>query len=230
MSKNNSMMVRLDDLYEYEPLTQNQKLAIEAYEDGDNLVLAGSAGTGKTFIALYMALEEMLEPNSPYRRIIIIRSAVPTRDIGFLPGTAEEKKMMYSIPYKNICNELFNDKGAWGKMTTASQIVFESTSFIRGSTWDDSLIIVDEMQNLTFHELDSVITRVGKQSRVIFCGDYRQSDFKYKDEKDGIFKFLNILEHMKNFSIVQFGWEDIVRSGMVRDYIMTKEMLETEQW
>jgi predicted ribonuclease YlaK len=224
------MMVRLDDLYEYEPLTQNQKLAIEAYEDGDNLVLAGSAGTGKTFIALYMALEEMLEPNSPYRRIIIIRSAVPTRDIGFLPGTAEEKKMMYSIPYKNICNELFNDKGAWGKMTTASQIVFESTSFIRGSTWDDSLIIVDEMQNLTFHELDSVITRVGKQSRVIFCGDYRQSDFKYKDEKDGIFKFLNILEHMKNFSIVQFGWEDIVRSGMVRDYIMTKEMLETEQW
>lgn len=230
MSKNNSMMVRLDDLYEYEPLTQNQKLAIEAYEDGDNLVLAGSAGTGKTFIALYMALEEMLEPNSPYRRIIIIRSAVPTRDIGFLPGTAEEKKMMYSIPYKNICNELFNDKGAWGKMTTASQIVFESTSFIRGSTWDDSLIIVDEMQNLTFHELDSVITRVGKQSRVIFCGDYRQSDFKYKDEKDGIFQFLNILEHMKNFSIVQFGWEDIVRSGMVRDYIMTKEMLETEQW
>jgi phosphate starvation-inducible protein PhoH and related proteins len=230
VSKNNSMMVRLDDLYEYEPLTQNQKLAIEAYEDGDNLVLAGSAGTGKTFIALYMALEEMLEPNSPYRRIIIIRSAVPTRDIGFLPGTAEEKKMMYSIPYKNICNELFNDKGAWGKMTTASQIVFESTSFIRGSTWDDSLIIVDEMQNLTFHELDSVITRVGKQSRVIFCGDYRQSDFKYKDEKDGIFKFLNILEHMKNFSIVQFGWEDIVRSGMVRDYIMTKEMLETEQW
>lgn len=230
MSKNNSMMVRLDDLYEYEPLTQNQKLAIEAYEDGDNLVLAGSAGTGKTFIALYMALEEMLDPNSPYRRIIIIRSAVPTRDIGFLPGTAEEKKMMYSIPYKNICNELFNDKGAWGKMTTASQIVFESTSFIRGSTWDDSLIIVDEMQNLTFHELDSVITRVGKQSRVIFCGDYRQSDFKYKDEKDGIFQFLNILEHMKNFSIVQFGWEDIVRSGMVRDYIMTKEMLETEKW
>lgn len=230
MSKNNSMMVRLDDLYEYEPLTQNQKLAIEAYEDGDNLVLAGSAGTGKTFIALYMALEELLEPNSPYRRIIIIRSAVPTRNLGFLPGTAEEKKMMYSIPYKNICNELFNDKGAWGKMTTASQIVFESTSFIRGSTWDDSLIIVDEMQNLTFHELDSVITRVGKQSRVIFCGDYRQSDFKYKDEKDGIFQFLNILEHMKNFSIVQFGWEDIVRSGMVRDYIMTKEMLETEQW
>lgn len=230
MSKNNSMMVRLDDLYEYEPLTQNQKLAIEAYEDGDNLVLAGSAGTGKTFIALYMVLEEMLDPNSPYRRIIIIRSAVPTRDIGFLPGTAEEKKMMYSIPYKNICNELFNDKGAWGKMTTASQIVFESTSFIRGSTWDDSLIIVDEMQNLTFHELDSVITRVGKQSRVIFCGDYRQSDFKYKDEKDGIFQFLNILEHMKNFSLVQFGWEDIVRSGMVRDYIMTKEMLETEKW
>lgn len=224
------MTVRLDDLFEYEPITENQKIAFDAYEEGDNLVLAGSAGTGKTFIALYMALEEMLDPDSMYRRIIIIRSAVPTRDIGFLPGTAEEKKMMYAIPYKNICNELFNDKASWGKLTTAQQIVFESTSFIRGATWDDSIIIVDEMQNLSFHELDSVITRVGKHSKVIFCGDYRQSDFKYKDEREGIFKFMNILEHMKNFTIVQFGWEDIVRSGMVRDYIMTKEMMETEQW
>jgi|TARA_R110000796_G_scaffold62447_9_gene144075 predicted ribonuclease YlaK len=224
------MTVKIDDLFEFEPITENQTIAKAAYDDGDNLVLAGSAGTGKTFMALYMALEEMLDPDSSYRRILVIRSAVPTRDIGFLPGTAEEKKMMYCIPYKNICNELFNDKNAWGKLTTASQIIFESTSFIRGSTWDDSIIIVDEMQNLSFHELDSVITRVGKHSKIIFCGDYRQSDFKYKDEKEGIFQFLNILEHMKNFSVVQFGWEDIVRSGMVRDYIMTKEMLETEQW
>jgi len=173
-----------------------------------------------------MALEEMLEADNYYRRIIIIRSAVPTRDMGFLPGNAEEKKQMYMLPYKNICTELFNDKASWGKMTNSGQIQFESTSFIRGATFDDSIIIVDEMQNLNFHELDSVITRVGRNSKIIFCGDYRQTDFRFDDEKEGIFKFMRIMEQMKNFSIITFGWDDIVRSGMVRDYIMTKEMLE----
>jgi len=146
--------------------------------------------------------------------------------MGFLPGNAEEKKQMYMLPYKNICTELFNDKASWGKMTNSGQIQFESTSFIRGATFDDSIIIVDEMQNLNFHELDSVITRVGRNSKIIFCGDYRQTDFRFDDEKEGIFKFMRIMEQMKNFSIITFGWDDIVRSGMVRDYIMTKEMLE----
>jgi len=226
MAKNNSLTVKLDDLMEYEPITLNQQTAFEAWDEGDNLVLAGSAGTGKTFIAMYMALEEMLEADNYYRRIIIIRSAVPTRDMGFLPGNAEEKKQMYMLPYKNICTELFNDKASWGKMTNSGQIQFESTSFIRGATFDDSIIIVDEMQNLNFHELDSVITRVGRNSKIIFCGDYRQTDFRFDDEKEGIFKFMRIMEQMKNFSIITFGWDDIVRSGMVRDYIMTKEMLE----
>jgi predicted ribonuclease YlaK len=224
--KNNSLTVRIDDLLQYDPITQNQKIAFDAWEDNDNLVLAGTAGTGKTFIALYMALEELLDPKDAFfRRIVIIRSVVPTRDIGFLPGTVDEKKDMYNIPYKNICAELFGDVGAYNKLTTARQIDFESTSFIRGSTFDDSIIIVDEMQNLTFHELDTVITRVGRNSKIIFCGDYKQSDFKFQDEKDGLFKFIAILEQMKNFSVIQFGWDDIVRSGMVRDYIMTKEML-----
>ena len=226
MGKNNSMTVRLDDMLEYEPITVNQKAAFEAWDENDNLVLAGSAGTGKTFIAMYMALEEMLDPDSVYRQIIIVRSVVPTRDIGYLPGTAEEKKALYQMPYKNICEELFNDKGVYGKLSSSNKILFESTSFIRGQTWNESIIIVDEMQNLNFHELDSVITRVGQGSKIIFCGDYRQSDFKYQDEKDGVFKFLSIVEQMKDFSIIQFGWEDIVRSGMVRDYLMTKEMLE----
>ena len=228
MGKNNSLTVKLDDLMEYEPITLNQQLAFEAWDEGDNLVLAGSAGTGKTFIAMYMALEEMLDPDNYYRKVIIVRSAVPTRDMGFLPGTAEEKKQMYTLPYKNICSELFNDKASWGKMNTSQQIQFESTSFIRGATFDDAIIIVDEMQNLTFHELDSVITRVGRNSRIIFCGDYRQTDFRFEDEKEGIFKFLSIMEQMKDFSTVNFGWDDIVRSGMVRDYIMTKEMLEID--
>ena len=226
MSKNNSMSVRFDDLMVYKPITENQKVAFEAYKEGDNLVLAGSAGTGKTFVAMYLALEEMLDPSSDYRRVIVVRSAVPTRDMGFLPGTAEEKKQMYTLPYKNICEELFNDKASWSKLLNNNKVLFESTSFIRGSTFDDAIIIVDEMQNLSFHELDSVITRVGARSKILFCGDYRQSDFKYQDEKDGIFQFLNVIDHMKNFTTVMFGWDDIVRSGLVRDYIMTKEMLE----
>lgn len=228
MGKNNSMTVRLDDMLEYEPITINQKVAFEAWDDGDNLVLAGSAGTGKTFIALYMALEELLDSDSYYRQIVLIRSIVPTRDIGYLPGSAEEKKEAYTVPYKNICNELFNDKSSWNKLTTSNQILFESTSFIRGATYNESIIIVDEMQNMNFHELDSVITRVGQNSKIIFCGDYKQSDFKYQDERDGVFKFMTIMEQMKDFSIVQFGWDDIVRSGMVRDYLLTKEMLNMD--
>lgn len=225
MGKNNSLSVRFDDLEEFEPITINQQKAFDAWDDGDNLLLAGSAGTGKTFIAMYMALEALLESSSTYRRVVIIRSAVPTRDIGFLPGSAEEKKEMYTLPYKNICTELFSDKASWGKLTTAQQVLFESTSFIRGATWDDSIILVDEMQNLTFHELDSVITRVGENSKIIFSGDYRQTDFRFEDEKEGIFKFIKIIEQMRDFTIINFGWDDIVRSGMVRDYIMTKEML-----
>jgi predicted ribonuclease YlaK len=213
---------------EYEPITTNQKIAFDAWDEGDNLILAGSAGTGKTFISLYMALEELLDPDSVYRKLIIIRSVVPTREIGFLPGDEKAKKESYTIPYKNICEELFNDKAAWGKLTTARTVDFETTSFIRGATFDDAIIVVDEMQNLTFHELDSVITRVGRNSKIIFCGDYRQTDFRFDDEKEGIFKFMKIIEQMRNFSVVHFGWDDIVRSGLVRDYIMTKEMLEID--
>ena len=225
MGKNNSLSIRFDDLEEFEPITLNQQRAFEAWDDGSNLILAGSAGTGKTFIAMAMALEELLSPDSYFRQILIIRSIVSTRDPGHLPGTKEEKELVFQLPYKNICTELFNDASAWNKLKTSKQIEFESTSFIRGATFDNSIIIVDEMQNLNFHELDSVITRVGDNSKIIFCGDYRQTDFRFQDEKEGIFKFTKIIEQMRDFTIINFGWDDIVRSGMVRDYIMTKEML-----
>ena len=220
-----SLTVRIDDLLQFDPITLNQEKAAKAWDDGDNLVLSGTAGTGKTFMALYLALEEVLEKNNAYEQLIIIRSMVPTRDMGYLPGTKQEKEDAFTSPYKNICHELFGDKTSYNKMITSKQILFESTSFIRGATFDNSIIVVDEMQNLNFHELDSVITRVGKNSKIVFCGDYKQTDFKYKDEKDGIVKFLTIVEQLKNFTIVNYGWEDIVRSDFVRDYIMTKEML-----
>ena len=222
---NSSSTVRFDDLLEVHPITLNQEHVFNAWDQGDNLVLAGSAGTGKTFLALYMAFEEVLEPESVYNEVVVVRSMVPTRDMGFLPGTLEEKQDAYTAPYRAIAAELFGDKQSYNRAVASKKIRFESTSFIRGVTIDNAIIVVDEMQNLNFHELDSVITRVGRNTRIIFCGDYRQSDFKWADDKEGINKFLSIVEQLKKFSVVTFGWEDIVRSDFVRDYIMTKEML-----
>lgn len=185
----------------------------------------GSAGSGKTFIALYLALEQVLDKNTPYNRVVIVRSAVPTRDMGFMPGTKEEKEEPYLGPYKAIATELFDDSYAWEKLTANDQVEFITTSFIRGVTIDDAIIVVDEMQNLNFHELDSVITRVGNNCRFIMCGDYYQSDFTKSGDKNGILSFMKIVEQMKLFDVIEFTWEDIVRSGFVRDYIMCKEQL-----
>ena len=159
-------------------------------------------------------------------KVVITRSIVPTREIGFLPGSMEEKMEPYSGPYRAICTELFQDTKAYDKLVEQDAIEFLSTSYIRGTTFNDAVIIVDEMQNLTFHELDSVITRIGQNCRIIFCGDYLQSDFTKESDKNGFGKFLKIIEHMTKFSVVTFTWADIVRSDFVRDYIMTKEMLE----
>lgn len=220
-----ALVISLDNMQSFEPITKNQEIAVEAWKEGDHLVLAGTAGTGKTYLGLSLALESLLKDDSTYNQVVIIRSVVPTRDQGFLPGSQKEKEEAYALPYKQLCAELFGDPAAYTKMISAKQLHFESTSFIRGQTFNNSVILVDEMQNLNFHELDSVITRVGKNCRIIFAGDYKQSDFKREDERNGLLKFLHIIEHMNNFTVVNYGWEDIVRSGLVRDYIMTKEML-----
>lgn len=223
MSKQHA--IKIDELYQYEPLTENQKKAYNSWDDGDHLCLTGTAGTGKTFIALYLALESVLEKQAPYHKITVVRSVVPTRDMGYLPGTKEEKQEVFETPYKNIMVELLGDDAPYRRLVHNHQLEFITTSYIRGMTIDNSIIIVDEMQNLNFHELDSVITRVGQNCRLIFCGDYHQSDFKEGGEREGVMKFMRIIESMKDFTIVNFGWEDIVRSDFVRDYIMAKEML-----
>lgn len=222
---NNSSKVRPDDLYEFNALTKSQQEAFGAWDDGDHLVLAGSAGTGKTFIAMYLALEALLNKQNRFDKVIILRSIVPVREIGYLPGTLAEKQEVYETPYKGICEELFHDNAAYNKLKNNHQLFFESTSFIRGQSFRNAVVIVDEMQNLNFHELDSVMTRLGDNCRIIFCGDYYQSDFTYENEKDGVNKFLRIVDRLRAFSVINFKWHDIVRSGLVRDYIMTKEEL-----
>jgi predicted ribonuclease YlaK len=217
--------VKIDDLETYDPITANQKIAYEAWDDGDHLALVGSAGTGKTFIAMYLGLEAVLEKQSPYDSITIFRSVVPTRDMGYLPGSLEEKQEVFETPYKNIAMELIGGDQPYKRLVQNHMVKFLTTSYIRGMTIDNSIVIVDECQNLSFHELDSVITRIGNNCRIIFCGDYHQSDFTNESEKDGVIKFMRVVEHLKNFSVITFNWDDIVRSDFVRDYIMAKEML-----
>tara|TARA_Y100000385_G_scaffold288798_1_gene356394 strand:- start:1405 stop:2109 length:705 start_codon:yes stop_codon:yes gene_type:complete len=218
--------LRIDDLLTFEPITAAQETVYKAWDEGNHIVMAGSAGTGKTFSALYLALEQALDKGNPaIERVVVVRSIVPTREIGFLPGSIEEKVDAYTGPYRAICSELFDDTLAYDKLTKQNLIEFSSTSFLRGLTFTDCVLVVDEMQNLTFHELDSIITRVGQNCRIIFCGDYYQSDFVKSNDKSGLAKFLHVIDHLNNFTTVNFTWADIVRSDFVRDYIMTKEML-----
>lgn len=204
------------NLYDIEPLTQNQLLAFESEK---NLVLHGVAGTGKTFISCYLAFDDMIK--GLYEKLIIIRSAVPTRDMGFLPGNEKEKSAVYEEPYKNIAIELFARGDAYEILKTKGLVHFMTTSFIRGVTLQDAVILVDECQNMSFHELDSIITRVGRGCRVIFSGDFRQADLA----KNGLHEFIRILKAMDKFDLIDFEIKDIVRSEFVKQYITAKTEL-----
>ena len=220
--------INQDLLVDIEPLTDNQKKFFAAYEKGQNAFLYGCAGTGKTFIALYNALKDVLNEYTPYNKIYIIRSLVATREIGFLPGDHEDKSALYQIPYKNMVKYMFemptdaDFEMLYGNLKAQETISFWSTSFVRGTTFDDAILIVDECQNLNFHELDSIITRVGDNSKIMFCGDATQSDLTKSNERNGIMDFMKIIEQMESFNIVEFDTEDIVRSGLVKEYIIKK--------
>jgi phosphate starvation-inducible protein PhoH len=209
-----------------EPLTQNQKISFEAYGQNKNLMLHGTAGTGKSFISMYLGLNQILSDNNQFKKLVIVRSVVPTRDMGFLPGNSKEKAKVYEAPYYAICTELFGRSDSYEYLKSKGIIEFISTSFIRGITLNDCIIIVDEIANMTLHELDSVITRVGKNCRIVFSGDFRQSDFTKEHERNGLIDFMRIIEKMKSFTFVDFNENDIVRSSMVKDYIIQKDRLK----
>ncbi len=220
--------INIDLMKEIDPLTENQKLLYEAYADNKNIVAYGAAGTGKTFITLYNALQDVLDETTPYEKIYIVRSLVATREIGFLPGDHEDKSSLYQIPYKNMVKYMFalptesDFEMLYGNLKTQGTISFWSTSFIRGTTLDKAIIIVDEFQNLNFHELDSIITRVGEDSKIMFCGDATQTDLVRTNERNGIIDFIRVLRLMPSIEMIEFGVDDIVRSGLVKEYILAK--------
>ena len=220
--------INADMLRDIEALTPNQQKLFDAYASNNNLVAYGCAGTGKTFITLYNALRDVLDQETPYEKIYIVRSLVATREIGFLPGDHEDKSTLYQIPYKHMVKYMFempteaDFEMLYGNLKAQDTIDFWSTSFIRGTTFDKTIVIVDEYQNLNYHELDSIMTRVGEQSKIMFCGDATQSDLVKQNERNGIIDFMRILRLMPSVDVIEFGVEDIVRSGLVKEYILAK--------
>lgn len=215
-------------LIDVDPITKNQQLLFDAYKNGQNIVAYGAAGTGKTFITLYNAIADVLDETLPYERVYIVRSLVSTREIGFLPGDHEDKSSLYQIPYKNMVKYMFEMSSdaefemLYGNLKSQETIKFWSTSFLRGTTIDNAIILVDEFQNLNFHELDSIITRVGENCKIMFCGDATQSDLIKMNERNGIIDFIKILRKMQSFDIIEFNLDDIVRSGIVKEYLIAK--------
>jgi phosphate starvation-inducible PhoH-like protein len=220
--------IRVDSMVKVNPLTDNQKKAWTAYKQGKNLLMYGAAGTGKTFVSLYLALQEVLDNRTPYETVYLVRSAVPTREIGFLPGDEEDKTALFQIPYQNMVKFMFEQPNEqaftnlYERLKNQGSMFFMTTSFLRGITLDNAIIIVDECQNLNFHELDSITTRVGQDSKIIFCGDFFQSDLAKQFEREGLMKFKDILDAMDAFETVEFGIGDIVRSGFVKEYLINK--------
>lgn len=209
------------ELRHIKPLTVNQQRVWDAYNNDYNLMLHGYAGTGKTFLSLYLALKDVLYEET-YKRVVIIRSVVPSRDMGFLPGSEKQKAEVYEQPYQEICDDLFGRGDGWRILKLKKLVEFTTTSFLRGTTFNDSVIIVDECNNMTFQEIDTVMTRIGNNSRIIFCGDYRQTDLHKPHDKTGIKELMAVTKHMKSFDHIEFGIEDIVRSGVVKEYIIHK--------
>jgi len=228
MAKKVNKEISLDSLIDIKPITDNQKNVFNTWKKGKNQFLFGSAGTGKTFVSLYLALREVLDLKGDADKVILVRSLIPTREIGFLPGDEEDKAALYQVPYQNMVRWMFempNEQAfnnLYDKLKAQGTLFFLSTSFLRGLTFDNSIIIVDECQNLNFHELDTIITRVGQDSKIVFCGDFGQTDLVRNNEKNGLHDFMRILEEMKEFNCTEFTIGDIVRSGFVRSYLINK--------
>lgn len=220
----NKLKIKIDDMDVIEPLTNNQRRFFDLYDDGCEFIgLFGSAGTGKTKIAMYKSLEEVLEKDNTFKQLVIVRSLVQTRDVGFLPGNIEEKQEIFELPYKLICESLFGRTDAYQRLKEQSALKFISTTAIRGITIEDSIVLVDEAANCNWNELSAIVTRVGPRTKIILCGDVFQDDLKDKHEYSGLQKFIEVSNCVSEFYKIQFTSDDIVRSNLVKQFIIACE-------
>lgn len=219
---NHSLKIRIDDLKTFEPLTDNQKKFFDYYKRGDYFIgCFGSPGVGKSFLSLLKGFEEVLDKSNPFNQVVVVRSAVQVRDQGYVPGDLDEKMAIYEQPYKEICATLFGRNDAWDRLKEQGHARFISTSAIRGISIDGAIIVVDEAQSMTWHELNSVISRVGHRSKIIFVGDLKQNDLlKNKNDVSGLAKFISVARTMPEFSEIEFTPDDIVRSSLVKSWII----------
>ena len=228
MANKKNKEINHTNLVTVKPITDNQKVVFDSWKKDKNQFLFGAAGTGKTFISLYLALKDVLDMKTSYDKVVLVRSLIPTREIGFLPGDEEDKGLLYQVPYQNMVQFMFEMQNEqqfnnlYDRLKGQGTLYFLSTSFLRGLTFDNTIIIVDECQNLNFHELDTIITRVGQDSKIVFCGDFDQTDLIKQNERNGLHDFLRILEEMDEFNCTEFTIGDIVRSGFVRSYLINK--------
>lgn len=223
-----TQLISHDQLVEMKGVTKNQLEVFKQYAEGKNLFLYGPAGTGKTFVILYNAIKEVLDPKTNYNCIYIVRSLMPTRSLAFMPGDEQDKSSLYQVPYDNMLQLMFKLSSKeqfdmmYEELKKQENVAFLSTSFLRGITLDNAIVLVDECQNLNFHELDTIMTRVGQGSKIMFSGDFDQTDLREDDEKAGLGQFIKIINEMKEFYSCEFDIGDIVRSGLVRSYIIQK--------
>ena len=227
-SKKQTKEISSSTLVDVKPITDNQKIIFDTWKKGKNQFLFGAAGTGKTFVSLYLAMQEVMDLKTNYEKVVLVRSLIPTREIGFLPGDEEDKAALYQVPYQNMVQFMFempNEQSfsnLYDRLKGQGTLYFLSTSFLRGLTLDNAIVIVDECQNMNFHELDTITTRIGQDSKMMFCGDFDQTDLQRTNEKNGLHDFLRILEEMDEFNCTEFTIGDIVRSGFVRNYLINK--------
>ncbi len=228
MANKKNKEININNLVSIKPITDNQKIVFSSWKKDKHQFLFGAAGTGKTFISMYLALQSVMDLKTKHDKVVIVRSLIPTREIGFLPGDEEDKAALYQVPYQNMVQFMFEQpnqqafNNLYDRLKGQGSLYFLSTSFLRGLTFDNTIVIVDECQNLNFHELDTIITRIGQDSKIIFCGDFDQSDLIKTNEKNGLFNFVKILEEMEEFNCTEFTIGDIVRSGFIRSYLINK--------
>lgn len=209
------------------PITKTQENLFKSYQQGKNIAAIGTAGTGKTMCGMYLALKDVLEEKD-YERVIVIRSAVQTREQGFMPGSRAEKEAVYETPYVDIVNDLFGRGDAYQILKQKGMIQFMSSSFVRGLTFDNAVIIVDECQNMTYEEIRTIMTRIGESSKILFCGDTKQDDLrngKNRLDRSGLINFISVIRHMNEFDLIEFTVDDVVRSGVVKSFILAEEKI-----